>query len=975
MDRHALRRKLKDFNGIKMQAQEAEPIAVKAGNRSTIAEGLMLTLRDPETKKALAHTSAITLLEGKGDHRSGLEPNDVAVEEMLDRLQTEIDVDYALMEGLDHPTKRTRRAAANPYKIEEAAPAAAPQQAQQQQAPAQAQPQQQAAPSPLVKMGDANDNVKHLQGRLLELGYGPGAQDGNFGPLTHRALSRFQTEFGLKASGKVDNSTLDKLKSPGSPDPYKGDGKSNGKSNENGDAKAGVRAVAKDEKADGSDDKKDDKQPAGKRGKDGESSGGVALAPRPGSKGATRKLHAVLDALGYDVGKNGEKQESAVKKMQKRFGLETTGKVDAKTLKLVQRLVTKAHKSASSLTIAEALVPQDLPVIQSGHSARIEPPNLRDGEGWRECGTCVHFNGKNGCTLFNFPVDDDDLCDRHFSLSAELGLIPTDEPEPEAVDDEDIVMEAARSQVFSLVMLLEAAKENTAVAAEAGSAKLLVEARVQEMAARAAYRDFHLDEGIWNDFKHPRARGGKFAHNPDPAYSVGDHVYIHHADRQLGIPRGAGVNHRVGGMLVGNIRMGTVKKVDDSGDEPKYEVLTEHGVMLKLKHRQTKKLSKAGSVVNIHEGLYSEYKHRRIHGKFARKIGGLAAGQTAHLGHGIHVRKRTETNVYDVELAHAAPNKPTESLAAAGVDHAVAVAAHARAHKTLKNAPGPKKPIRQRAGGTMSGLRAQASLRHSAPQGEADLEEAKPDNVEEAAVGDCKLCKKKVVELVGKGLPREAARKAAEKQHDKHKVEEGIVRFNPTLHPRDHGKFSSKGGGGQRFPKRLVPTENSSPDGISIGVASPGSSKFATGRTSGAGTKHGGKGLKVGSMFEKRSDERPLDKPDTPDANVVDPSSPGIYKYHSNTELQGVRDMAVAKGDRDIITHVDRELARRRAEKVKRVNSPAMTKHSLGTTAAAVDPNNGRFGKKWTARPTVIPSGKSTPLYSTSPPRFSRGGS
>ena len=71
-----------------------------------------------------------------------------------------------------------------------------------------------------IKKGDGTGKegpqpeVSHLQKRLQQLGYGPGAADGQFGALTEEALMRFQDAYGLNPTGQVDPATLATLQSP-----------------------------------------------------------------------------------------------------------------------------------------------------------------------------------------------------------------------------------------------------------------------------------------------------------------------------------------------------------------------------------------------------------------------------------------------------------------------------------------------------------------------------------------------------------------------------------------------------------------------------------------------------------------------------------------------------------------------------------------------------------------------------------------
>lgn len=71
----------------------------------------------------------------------------------------------------------------------------------------------------VMRQGDRNGEVKRLQERLIELGYGPGPADGTFGVLTTRAVVAFQAEHDLKPDGIAGPRTLEVMaataKAPG----------------------------------------------------------------------------------------------------------------------------------------------------------------------------------------------------------------------------------------------------------------------------------------------------------------------------------------------------------------------------------------------------------------------------------------------------------------------------------------------------------------------------------------------------------------------------------------------------------------------------------------------------------------------------------------------------------------------------------------------------------------------------------------
>ncbi len=60
----------------------------------------------------------------------------------------------------------------------------------------------------LFRKGDTGGSVKQIQRRLRRLGFAPGLLDGDFGPLTERAVKEFQRRKGIKPDGIVGPETL-----------------------------------------------------------------------------------------------------------------------------------------------------------------------------------------------------------------------------------------------------------------------------------------------------------------------------------------------------------------------------------------------------------------------------------------------------------------------------------------------------------------------------------------------------------------------------------------------------------------------------------------------------------------------------------------------------------------------------------------------------------------------------------------------
>jgi hypothetical protein len=67
------------------------------------------------------------------------------------------------------------------------------------------------APSQTLSPGATGSEVKTLQQALKSLGYDPGTPDGNYGPSTEAAVSKFQAANGLATDGVVGPATLAKL--------------------------------------------------------------------------------------------------------------------------------------------------------------------------------------------------------------------------------------------------------------------------------------------------------------------------------------------------------------------------------------------------------------------------------------------------------------------------------------------------------------------------------------------------------------------------------------------------------------------------------------------------------------------------------------------------------------------------------------------------------------------------------------------
>lgn len=62
-----------------------------------------------------------------------------------------------------------------------------------------------------LSKGDKGEGVKQLQIALIAQGYLNGSADGDFGKMTEAAVSKFQSDYGIKANGIADEKTLELL--------------------------------------------------------------------------------------------------------------------------------------------------------------------------------------------------------------------------------------------------------------------------------------------------------------------------------------------------------------------------------------------------------------------------------------------------------------------------------------------------------------------------------------------------------------------------------------------------------------------------------------------------------------------------------------------------------------------------------------------------------------------------------------------
>lgn len=164
--------------------------------------------------------------------------------------------------------------------------------------------------------GDQGDKVKTVQNKLKKLGYYSKSVDGDYGSGTEEAVKAFQKNNGLKVTGKVNSTTLNKL-------------------------------CSSDAKKAGESDKKENDTCS------------------PGDTGDTvKKLQKKLKNLGYYSkaidGDYGKGTQEAVKAFQKNNGLKVTGKANSSTVsKLYDSNAKKARSSGENKSDDDTCSPGD----------------------------------------------------------------------------------------------------------------------------------------------------------------------------------------------------------------------------------------------------------------------------------------------------------------------------------------------------------------------------------------------------------------------------------------------------------------------------------------------------------------------------------------------------------------------------------------------------------------------------------------
>ena len=243
--------------------------------------------------------------------------------------------------------------------------------------------------------GQPSPQVAQAQRRLVQLGYGPGAPDGKYGPLTQAAVAKFQTDYGLRPSGEIDPATAQLMASP--PERKVTDIQAEQKALESvPDAQGRVaserssrgttssRATAtEDAQTEGVDSELDQgaESSRSRRSSSGRSKSSRSTSSTDGvigegegvdgePSGAVEVIQKALDQLGYDLGKFGVDgrfgpyTDRAVRKLQRQHGLKADGKVGKRTQRLIRRLLQRSSEISKA---KDRVLSADEQVIQEAH--------------------------------------------------------------------------------------------------------------------------------------------------------------------------------------------------------------------------------------------------------------------------------------------------------------------------------------------------------------------------------------------------------------------------------------------------------------------------------------------------------------------------------------------------------------------------------------------------------------------------------
>lgn len=317
-----------------------------------------------------------------------------------------------------------------------------------------------------------DDNVAQAQSRLAQLGH-PLVADGKFGPKTEGAVKEFQKKYGLPTTGKIDLATAEMMRNPPPQDIAQvnaADLAAQGGTKKSASASGKKSTSKKSTSKRGSSRKSGSAAGSTAAGSSGVLKLGAGTPTQPNPQ--VQKAQQALQNLGFDVGTDGvfgKDTQRAIQRLQMMTGLKVDGIIGPATLQMLQlqaqrlqqqdqemygtslpatagkgasarRSVTKTRR-ARTLTHARVeeasfqngfaqpyggvvmaaipVVPGDFPDPADETDTRMRPPNLREAANgsWEACLNCVHFNTKERCLLHAYPVDADDLCDNHLSLT------------------------------------------------------------------------------------------------------------------------------------------------------------------------------------------------------------------------------------------------------------------------------------------------------------------------------------------------------------------------------------------------------------------------------------------------------------------------------------------------------------------------------------------------------------------------------
>lgn len=217
------------------------------------------------------------------------------------------------------------------------------------------------------------------------------------------------------------------------------------------------------------------------------------------------EIHTVqdlLDQLGFDLsakgvtGKMDAATRVAIQRFQREHDLPANGRITPSLVAAIREALSKSKKKRNDPYAQEAIMREAsfqqggtyqpyggaapfLPAQAGRWPVGTQPPNLREADAWAACENCVHFwHGPKRCSLYGWPVDGNDLCDSHATVSPE---------------------DARRSR------RIEDARGAETEAREAGD----VDAYIRAKALREALTDLR-EQSAYAERLHPRGRSGRW---------------------------------------------------------------------------------------------------------------------------------------------------------------------------------------------------------------------------------------------------------------------------------------------------------------------------------------------------------------------------------------------------------------------------------------------------------------------------------